>query len=65
MIQSAEILDQLFLDFKKKIKDLGMNQQEAAKQLNVTRSHLNKVINKRTTPSLKLIQDMEIFCYGK
>ena len=65
MIQTAEILDQLFLDFKKKINDLGMNQQEAAKQLNVTRSHLNKVINKRTTPSLKLIQDMEIFCYGK
>ena len=65
MIQTAEILDQLFLDFKKKIDDLGMNQQEAAEQLNVTRSHLNKVINKRTTPSLKLIQDMEIFCYGK
>ena len=65
MIQSAEILDKLFLDFKKKINDLGMNQQEAAEQLNITRSHLNKVINKRTTPSLKLIQDMEIFCYGK
>ena len=65
MIQSAEILDKLFLDFKKKIKDLEMNQQEAAEQLNITRSHLNKVINKRTTPSLKLIQDMEIFCYGK
>ena len=65
MIQSAEILDKLFLDFKKKIDDLGMNQQEAAEQLNITRSHLNKVINKRTTPSLKLIQDMEIFCYGK
>lgn len=65
MIQTAEILDKLFLDFKKKINDLGMNQQEAAEQLNVTRSHLNKVINKRTTPSLKLIQDMEIFCYGK
>ena len=46
MIQSAEILDKLFLDFKKKIDDLGMNQQEAAKQLNITRSHLNKVINK-------------------
>ena len=65
MIQTAEILDKLFLDFKKKINDLGMNQQEAAEQLNVTRSHLNKVINKRTAPSLKLIQDMEIFCYGK
>lgn len=65
MIQSAEILDKLFFDFKKKIKNLGMNQQEAAEQLNITRSHLNKVINRRTAPSLKLIQDMEIFCYGK
>ena len=42
-----------------------MIQQEAADELEITRSHLNKVINKRTTPSLKLIQDMENFCYGK
>ena len=36
-----------------------MNKQEAADELKITRSHLNKVINKRTMPSLRLIKDME------
>jgi len=64
MIQTEDILDKLFLDFKKRIRDLGMNQQIAAEQLEITRSHLNKVINKRTLPSLKLIQKIEEFCYN-
>lgn len=65
MIQSQETLDNLFRDFKKKLKNTGMNQGEAAKQLHITRSHLNKVINKRTDPSLKLVQEMERFVYGE
>ena len=65
MIQSQETLDNLFRDFKKKLENTGMNQGEAAKQLYITRSHLNKVINKRTDPSLKLIQEMERFVYGE
>ena len=65
MTQTEDALNQLFKDFKEKIKKMEMSQQEAAERLSITRSHLNKVINKRTTPSLKLIQDMENFCYGK
>lgn len=65
MTQADDILNKLFTDFKQKLKNLGMSQQEAANELEITRSHLNKVINKRTTPSLKLIQGMENFCYGK
>lgn len=65
MIQSQETLDNLFRDFKKKLENTGMNQGEAAEQLHITRSHLNKVINKRTDPSLKLIQEMERFVYGE
>lgn len=65
MIQSQETLDNLFKEFKKKLENIGMNQGEAAQQLHVTRSHLNKVINKRTDPSLKLIQEMERFVYGE
>jgi len=64
MTQTEDILDKLFLDFKKRIRDLGINQQIAAEQLEITRSHLNKVINKRTPPSLKLIQKIEEFCYN-
>lgn len=65
MTQAEDILNKLFLDFKQKLKNVGMSQQEAADELKITRSHLNKVINKRTTPSLKLIKDMENFCHEK
>lgn len=65
MTQAEDILNKLFLDFKQKLKNVGMSQQEAADELKITRSHLNKVINKRTMPSLKLIKDMENFCYEK
>jgi transcriptional regulator with XRE-family HTH domain len=65
MTQTEDALNQLFKDFKEKIRKMEISQQEAAERLSITRSHLNKVINKRTTPSLKLIQDMENFCYGK
>lgn len=65
MTQAGDVLNKLFFDFKQKLKKIGMSQQEAADELKITRSHLNKVINKRTTPSLKLIKDMENFCYEK
>lgn len=65
MTQTQEYLNKLFIDFYKTIKILNMTQSEAAITLNITRSHLNKVLNKKTQPSLKLIQQMEHFCYGK
>ena len=65
MIQADDYLEKLFSDFYKKLETLNMSQSQAAEELEITRSHLNKVINKRTDPSLKLIQKMEKFCYGK
>ena len=65
MAQTDEYLNQLFTDFYEKLDKQGINQSEAAEQLGITRSHLNKVINKKTDPSLKLIQNLERFCYGE
>ena len=65
MIQTDDYLEKLFSDFYKKLEILNMNQSHAAEEIKITRSHLNKVINKRTDPSLKLIQKMEKFCYEK
>lgn len=65
MTQTSIVLDKLFQDFYKKLVDKDMTQYEAAEELEITRSHLNKVINKKTAPSLKLIQKLEEFCYGK
>lgn len=65
MTQSQPMLDQLFKDFRNKLKNKEITQSDAAKELEITRSHLNKVINKKTDPSLKLIQKLEEFCYGK
>ena len=65
MIQTDAYLEKLFSDFYKKLETLNMSQSQAAEELEITRSHLNKVINKRTDPSLNLIQKMEKFCYDK
>jgi len=35
------------------------NQSEAAEALNISRSHFNKIINKRDKPSLSLLMRME------
>ena len=35
------------------------NQGEAAETLNISRSHFNKIINKRDKPSLSLLMRME------
>lgn len=37
----------------------GYTQQEVAKILEVSRSHLNKVINGKTNPSIYLLEKME------
>lgn len=35
-------------------------QKDAAEDLNISRSHLNKIINKRDVPSLSLLRRMEL-----
>ena len=62
--RSKAYLKKLFRDFIHKYESLGWHQIDAAKELGITRSHLNKVINNRTDPSLSLIEDIENFTYG-
>ena len=62
--RSKTYLKKLFRDFTYKYKSLNLRQSDVAEILHITRSHLNKVINNRTNPSLSLIEDIENFTYG-
>ena len=64
MTQSEEYLHKLLIDFERWREDNGITQREIAADIGVTRSHLNKVLNKKTLPSLQLIQKLEEKCYG-
>ena len=57
MIQKSvnDILNQF--ELWRKSQDL--TQREAAEILKITRTHLNKVLNKRTAPSIQLLKRME------
>jgi len=60
MTQSADYLKQLLKDFEQWRNNANYTQKEVAEQLlHITRSHLNKVLNGKTAPSLYLIQKME------
>ena len=60
MTPSEDYLKQLLKNFEKWRKDTNYTQKEVAEQLlHITRSHLNKVLNEKTPPSLYLIQKME------
>lgn len=60
MTQSEDYLKQLLKDFEQWRKNTNYTQKEVAEQLlYITRSHLNKVLNGKTAPSLYLIQRME------
>lgn len=63
MIQNY--IEKLFTDFEKIRKQKGDTQRELAEKFNITRSHLNKVINLRTDPSVDLIKKIEEYTYGK
>ena len=65
MTQSKEYLDKLLTDFEKWRKDQGYTQKEISEELHITRSHLNKVLNKKTNPSLQLMQKLEEKCYAQ
>lgn len=64
MTHSREYLKQLFRDFKKRLTEMNMTQEEAANEFEITRSHLNKVLNGRADASLSLIEQIENFTYG-
>ena len=60
-----EHLNQLLYDIDIWRINNNLTQQELADQLNITRSHLNKILNKKRLPSLQLIDKLEEICYGK
>ncbi len=54
----TEPLPDFFTRFKQWCDIHNLRQVDAAEQLNITRSHLNKVLNERTAPSIKLLEAM-------
>lgn len=54
----TEPLPDFFAKFKQWCDIHNLRQVDAAEQLSITRSHLNKVLNERTAPSIKLLEAM-------
>lgn len=57
MIQNS--VNDILIQFELWRKNQNLTQREVAETLNITRSHLNKVLNKRTSPSIQLLNKME------
>ena len=57
MIQKS--VNEILTQFELWRKFQGLTQREAAETLGVARTHLNKVVNKRTSPSIQLLERME------
>lgn len=53
-----EMISQIRLNFYTWLKKHNITQEEAAKMLGVSRSHLNKVLNGSANPSINLINKM-------
>lgn len=54
----SEPLSNFFNKFKQWCDEHNLRQVDAAGQLGITRSHLNKVLNERTAPSIQLLEAM-------
>ena len=54
----AEPLSDFFIKFKQWCENHSLRQVDAAETLGITRSHLNKVLNEKTAPSIKLLEAM-------
>ena len=57
MLQTS--VSKILTDFELWRKSQGLTQQEVAEKLDVTRPHLNKVLNQKTPPSIQLLEKME------
>lgn len=45
--------------FKRYMNDEGLTQGQAAERVNISRTHLNKVLNGKETPSMALLMRIE------
>lgn len=53
------LIEETIIEFRKFIEDHYPNQGTAAEALHISRSHLNKIINRRDNPSTTLLLRME------
>ena len=53
------LIEEVINQYRKFILQHYKSQGEAAEDLNISRSHLNKIINRRDNPSLTLLLRME------
>ena len=53
------MIDEIIDKYIRFMEQTYPTQVEAAEELNISRSHLNKIIHKKDNPSLTLLQRME------
>lgn len=53
------LIEKIIEQYKKFMEEHYSSQGEAAEDLHISRSHLNKIINRRDNPSLTLLMRME------
>ncbi len=53
------MIEKIIEQYKKFMEEHYSSQGEAAADLHISRSHLNKIINRRDNPSLTLLMRME------
>lgn len=58
MTRFSNDISTFLFNFRKWYENRNMRQEEVADQLNITKWHLSKVLNERTTPSVKLLESM-------
>lgn len=59
MTQTYNNIKEICNNFIDWMRTKGYTQQEVAEILNISRSHLNKVINGKTNPSIYLLEKIE------
>jgi len=59
MTQTYNNIKEICDNFINWMRIKGYTQQEVAEILNISRSHLNKVINGKTNPSIYLLEKIE------
>lgn len=59
MTQTYNNIKEICNNFIDWMRIKGYTQQEVAEILNISRSHLNKVINGKTNPSIYLLEKIE------
>lgn len=58
------LIEEIIAKFREYIESHYLNQGAAAAALNISRSHLNKIINRRDNPSTTLLIRMEKLMEG-